>query len=290
MMAFVGPQNTCKTHYRPIMVELYWMKPRLEMPPGGCRAWPGRTIWTTGTSRARPPLPHPPSPPSRRPLPWPPGPTRGPTVWTPSTPLTGSPSFPPSSPPRPARRPPSGGSGSPPGWATPWSPARWRQTVPLEVRHCMSTAKGNKYPIVGGFGCLKLCRYDIRELTSASRCQSRTSRGPVWMKDRPRISWSAETSELFTIMILDEGIPSLGGQQYAHWLVTNVPGDGNVLEGTEMMRYVEPFSASPDSPPHPMLVLVYRQQARLEFEEYQRGCSPSIISARSILFKFKHTL
>ena len=110
------------------------------------------------------------------------------------------------------------------------------------------------------------------------------------MKDRPTISWSAEPSDLFTIMIVDEGIAFLGGQQYAHWLVTNVPGDGDVLEGTEMMRYVEPFSASPDSPPHPMLVLVFRQRARLEFEEYQRGCSPSIISARSILFKFKHTL
>ena len=81
-------------------------------------------------------------------------------------------------------------------------------------------------------------------------------------------------------MILDEGIASLGGQQYVHWLVTNVPGDGDVLEGTEMMRYVEPFSADPDDPPHPMLVLVYKQQARLEMEEYQRGCTPSIISAR----------
>ena len=107
------------------------------------------------------------------------------------------------------------------------------------------------------------------------------------MKDRPRISWSAETSELFTIMILDEGIPSLGGQQYAHWLVTNVPGDGNVLEGTEMMRYVEPFSANPDDPPHPMLVLVFRQRGgRLELEEYQRGCNPSIVTDRSISQKY----
>ena len=102
------------------------------------------------------------------------------------------------------------------------------------------------------------------------------------MKDRPSITWSAQTSDLFTIMILDEGIASLGGQQYAHWVVTNVPGDGNTLEGTEMMRYVEPFSANPDDPPHPMLVLVYRQQGRVEFEEYQRGCSPSIVSDRSI--------
>ena len=47
-----------------------------------------------------------------------------------------------------------------------------------------------------------------------------------------------------------------------------------------MMRYVEPFSASQDDPKHPMLVLVYRQPGRVEFEEYQRGCSPSIGSDR----------
>ena len=52
------------------------------------------------------------------------------------------------------------------------------------------------------------------------------------------------------------------------------------LQGTEMMRYVEPFSASAEDPQHPMLVLVYKQEARVELEEYQRGCSPSIVSSR----------
>ena len=33
-----------------------------------------------------------------------------------------------------------------------------------------------------------------------------------------------------------QGISFLNGKQYAHWLVTNVPGSGNTLEGTEMMR------------------------------------------------------
>ena len=45
-------------------------------------------------------------------------------------------------------------------------------------------------------------------------------------------------------------------------------------------RYVEPFSANAADPKHPMLVLVYRQAARLELEEYQRGCSPSIVTGR----------
>ena len=51
------------------------------------------------------------------------------------------------------------------------------------------------------------------------------------MRDRPQVTWSSGDSGLFTIMILDEGISFLNGQQYAHWLVTNVPGSGNALEG-----------------------------------------------------------
>ena len=47
------------------------------------------------------------------------------------------------------------------------------------------------------------------------------------MKDRPSVKWSANTGDLFTVMILDEGIASLNGQQYAHWVVTNVPGNIN---------------------------------------------------------------
>ena len=100
------------------------------------------------------------------------------------------------------------------------------------------------------------------------------------MKDRPSLKWSGASGDLFTIMILDEGIAFLNGLQYVHWLVTNVPADGNILEGTEMMRYVEPFSASPEDPKHPMLVLVYRQPGRVELEEFQRGCSPSIVTSR----------
>ena len=101
------------------------------------------------------------------------------------------------------------------------------------------------------------------------------------MEDRPEVMWTSQPGELYTIMILDEGISFLNGKQYVHWLVTNVPGDGSNKEGiTEMMRYVEPFSASAADPAHPMLVLVYRQRARVMMEEYQRGCSPSVVNDR----------
>ena len=57
------------------------------------------------------------------------------------------------------------------------------------------------------------------------------------MEDRPEVGWEAGPGELYTVMILDEGISSLNGKQYVHWLVTNVPGDGSNKEGiTEMMQ------------------------------------------------------
>ena len=43
---------------------------------------------------------------------------------------------------------------------------------------------------------------------------------------------------------------------------------------------MEPFSANAADPKHPMLVLIYKQQGKVELEEYQRGCSPSIVNNR----------
>ena len=71
------------------------------------------------------------------------------------------------------------------------------------------------------------------------------------MRDRPQVTWSSGDSGLFTIMILDEGISFLNGQQYAHWLVTNVPGSGNALEGIFINKawcpppFSSPFFSSP---------------------------------------------
>ena len=69
------------------------------------------------------------------------------------------------------------------------------------------------------------------------------------MRDRPQVTWSSGDSGLFTIMILDEGISFLNGQQYAHWLVTNVPGSGNALEGIFIAKAwcppPSPFFSSP---------------------------------------------
>ena len=61
-------------------------------------------------------------------------------------------------------------------------------------------------------------------------------------------------------MMVDNGIIRLLPQQYFHWLVVNVPVN-DVGEGNEVMDYITPFSR--EDVPHPMLLLVYRQNGRV---------------------------
>ena len=99
------------------------------------------------------------------------------------------------------------------------------------------------------------------------------------MEDRPTLSWTTEPGALYTIVVMssnlvpldciaiqvsDESIPAgilPEGTDYIHWLVrgniivsapgilqycsqvTNIPGT-NAVEGTEVMRYLEPFIAN----------------------------------------------
>ena len=107
--------------------------------------------------------------------------------------------------------------------------------------------------------------------------------------ERPRVSWEGSEEDLYTVMIVDEGIDvfDLGGAQFVHWLVTNVKSDRLEL-GTEAMQYIPPFTLSLTADgeldkygaPHPMLVLVYKQPGRIEVEETQKGCTPSVLTSR----------
>ena len=45
------------------------------------------------------------------------------------------------------------------------------------------------------------------------------------MAQRPLLQWPTEQGALYTVMMLDEGIERLGGLQYVHWMVENVPGN-----------------------------------------------------------------
>ena len=104
------------------------------------------------------------------------------------------------------------------------------------------------------------------------------------MTDRPTLSWTWEPGALYTVILSDEGVPEgklPEGTDYIHWMVTNIPGN-RILDGVEVMRYVEPFVAGADDDAHPYLALVFKQGGRVRLEETQRGCSPSLLTDRAL--------
>ena len=54
------------------------------------------------------------------------------------------------------------------------------------------------------------------------------------MLDRPTLKWDTHIGALYTIILVDFGIERLQGQQYIHWLVTNVPNGAQVKSGDEV--------------------------------------------------------
>merc|ERR1712158_259884 len=112
------------------------------------------------------------------------------------------------------------------------------------------------------------------------------------MTTRPRLTWPAEPGAVYTVMVIDAGIQRVLPKVYLHWMVTNIPGN-SVEMGNEVMEYVTPFSLEINddfanfgfikdrhASAHPMIFLVFKQPARIQVEETQRGCSPDIVSAR----------
>ena len=59
------------------------------------------------------------------------------------------------------------------------------------------------------------------------------------MLDRPQLKWDSHIGALYTIFLVDFGIERLQGQQYIHWLVTNVPNGAQVKSGDEVRKVCE---------------------------------------------------
>merc|ERR1712212_30473 len=110
----------------------------------------------------------------------------------------------------------------------------------------------------------------------------------------PIIGWEgAEGDEsLYTLMIADYGMfGQLGGGQYFHGLVNNIPGN-DVSQATQVFEYVAPFGfvrnatntgvvdVGPEEPIHDILALLFRQPGPIEMEEFQAGCEPGILGGR----------
>ena len=56
------------------------------------------------------------------------------------------------------------------------------------------------------------------------------------MMNRPNMRWEAERGALYTIILIDFGIERLEGQQYFHWLVSNVPNGYSISSGDEVRK------------------------------------------------------
>ena len=84
------------------------------------------------------------------------------------------------------------------------------------------------------------------------------------MKDRPKLSWTAEPGTLYTVVLSDEALEALVGEgnDYIHWVVTNIPGN-NIKEGNEMFQFIQPWVAQSDSGKHPYLALVFKQKGKV---------------------------
>ena len=54
------------------------------------------------------------------------------------------------------------------------------------------------------------------------------------MLARPNMKWGVERGSLYTIIMVDFGIERLGGQQYIHWLVANVPNIYSIYTSDEV--------------------------------------------------------
>merc|ERR1719348_682970 len=107
----------------------------------------------------------------------------------------------------------------------------------------------------------------------------------------PELDFEADEDSLYTVMILDYGmVDQLGGMQYFHWMLTNLPGTF-APEAFEAMEYIAPFGfernatntgvvETGDAALHDVVTLVYKQPGVIDVEETQSGCNPEILGAR----------
>merc|ERR1711953_1553442 len=106
---------------------------------------------------------------------------------------------------------------------------------------------------------------------------------------RPWVWWNADPNALYTLMLEDNDITAIP-IKYAHWLVTNIPGNA-VAFGDEVMEYIPPFRftvtkegvlSSNTTEANRHLALVYKQSGRIDYQPRQSGCNPDIGPARAI--------
>lgn len=93
---------------------------------------------------------------------------------------------------------------------------------------------------------------------------------PAQARYKPTISYDADPSQLYTLIMIDPDSPSRANhnlRNLVHYLVNNIPGD-NVNSGEIAIDYVPPCPF-PGTSKHRIVYLLYKQKDgyRVEFEE-----------------------
>jgi len=91
---------------------------------------------------------------------------------------------------------------------------------------------------------------------------------PTQVKDKPKVSWTAEPNRFYTLIMTDPDAPSREtpkNREWQHWIVVNIPG-GDVSKGETLVDYV---GAGPPKGTgrHRYVFVVYQQPGKLQFNE-----------------------
>lgn len=91
---------------------------------------------------------------------------------------------------------------------------------------------------------------------------------PTQSKTEPKVSWEAEPTDFYTLIMTDPDAPSRVDpkfREWHHWLVVNIPSN-DVSKGEVLSQYV---GAGPPQGTgyHRYVFLVYRQNGKTEFDE-----------------------
>ncbi|KAL1460502.1 hypothetical protein WDU94_012479, partial [Cyamophila willieti] len=98
---------------------------------------------------------------------------------------------------------------------------------------------------------------------------------PDDLKAAPQVSWNADASSYYTLVMTDPDAPSRKdpkAREWRHWLVVNIPGS-DIAKGHTITEYAGP------TPPkgtglHRYVLLVYKQPKELDFAESKESNWP----------------
>ncbi|KAH7852532.1 hypothetical protein Vadar_026027 [Vaccinium darrowii] len=83
----------------------------------------------------------------------------------------------------------------------------------------------------------------------------------------PRVTLTDHSNELYTLVMTDPDAPSPSEpsmREWVHWIVTDIPGDGNPTQGNEILPYMAP---RPPIGIHRYIMLLFQQKGHIGLVE-----------------------